>query len=189
MGIIAIIPGLIAAYVAFRDSPAKAFLNIYLPVLLLLPEYYRWVVPMLPDPTFSQAAIIPIVCLFLFREWKHWRWSITDFLMFGFAFCMGLSEYVTAGYPDAQNLMFDMVASVVFPYIAAKGLIEPKGLRLAFARRFSILLFAVSVISLFEFRFGMTPWQIVFNRFFAGQGEEWVTTFRYGFARVAGPYG
>lgn len=189
MGIIAIIPGLFAWYFAVRRSPQSAFLNVYIPVLLLLPEYYRWVLPLLPDPTFSQAAILPIMGVLLLREWKQWRWSITDFLIIGFAFCVGLSEFVNAGYNDAQNLMFDMLTSVVFPYIAAKALIEPKGLRMAFARRFSILLFAVSVVSVFEFRLGMTPWQIVFNRFFPGQGEGWVTTFRYGFARVAGPYG
>jgi hypothetical protein len=85
--------------------------------------------------------------------------------------------------------MFDMAASVVLPYVLAKGLIEPNRMRVPFARRLAWLLFIVSVVSIFEFRMGMTPWQLLLNRFFPGQGEGWVTTFRYGFARIAGPYG
>jgi hypothetical protein len=189
MGIIAIIPGLIAAYIALRQSPAKAFLNVYLPVLLLLPEYYRWVVPMLPDPTFSQAAILPIFAVYFMRERKQWRFSPIDILVFGLAFCIGFSEYQNTGYKEAQNLMFDMLASLVLPYVAAKGLIASHGLNVAVARRMAILLFAVSLISIFEFRMGMTPWQLALNRFFPGQADGWITTFRYGFARVAGPYG
>ena len=189
MGIIAALPGLFAAIVALRRSPAAAFLKIYIPVLLLLPEYYRWVVPLLPDPTFSQAAILPIVVVFLWREGRAWKFSAMDFLILSFAFFVGYSEYANAGYKEAQNLMFDMIGWVLFPYIAAKGLIEPKGMRVAFARRFAFLLFVVSICSLYEFKMGTTPWQIVFNRFFPGQGDGWVTTFRYGLPRIAGPYG
>jgi hypothetical protein len=189
MGIIAVLPGLIAAYIAWRRSAQIALLDVYLPVLLLLPEYYRWVVPALPDPTFSQATILPIAAVFFLREFRHWRYSWNDGLVLAFAACIGYSEYINTGYKEAQNLMFDMVASVVLPYMMAKGLIEPKGMRVAFARRFAWLLFVVSVVSIFEFRMGMTPWQMVLNRFFPGQGEGWITTFRYGFARIAGPYG
>lgn len=189
MGIIVLLPGLFAAWLAIRRSPQTAFLDVYLPVVLLLPEYYRWVVPALPDPTFSQAAILPIAAVFLIREFRRWRFSWNDGLILAFAACIGLSEYVNAGYKEAQNLLFDMIASVVLPYMLAKGLIEPNRMRVAFARRFVWLLFLVSAISVFEFRMGMTPWQIVFNRFFPGQGEGWITTFRYGLARVAGPYG
>jgi hypothetical protein len=189
MGIIALLPGLYAAYVALRRSPQIAFLSVYLPVLLLLPEYYRWIVPGLPDPTFSQSAILPIAGIYVMREARRWRFSVNDFLIGAFALSVGYSELSNAGFKEAQNLMFDMAASVVLPYVLAKGLIEPYRMRVAFAKRFAWLIFLVSVISVFEFRMGMTPWQVVFNPFFPGQGDGWVTTFRYGFARIAGPYG
>jgi hypothetical protein len=189
MGFIVAIPAIIALYWAIRYSAASAFISVYLPVLLLLPEYYRWSIPGLPDPTFSQAAILPIALICLPKALGVWRWSLADFLILGFAGCVALSEYENSGYNEAQNLMFDMLASVVLPYIVAKALIEPNGLRVAFARKFAFLIFAVCVISVYEFRFGRTPWQNFLNPFFPGQGEAWVTTFRYGFARVAGPYG
>jgi hypothetical protein len=188
MGFLPLIPALVAAFIAFRRSASQAFLDVYLPVLLLLPMYYRWVIPALPDPTFEQAAILPIAAAFFFRECKGWRFSFMDLLVCGLALCIGYSEYLNAGYKEAQNLMFDMVASVVLPYLLTKGLVEPRGLRVAFARRLVVLMFAVSLISVYEFRMGITPWKMM-NRLFPGQGEEWVTTFRYGFARIAGPYG
>ncbi len=189
MQFIAGIPGILAAIVALSKGVPAAFLNVYLPVLFLLPDYYRWVLPALPDPTFNEAAILPIAGLFLWQFRRKWRFSLMDLLVLAFACAMGYSEFLNSGFADAQNLMFDQIAAFVFPYMLAKGLIEPNGLRVAFARRLVILLFAVSLVSVYEFRFGMTPWQLIFGRFFPGQGEGWVTTFRWGFARVAGPYG
>jgi hypothetical protein len=177
----------VAAIVAFRRSASRAFLDVYIPVLLLLPMTYRWIVPALPDPTFQQAAILPVALVWFFRERSKWRFTVTDFLMFGLAIWMGVSEFLNTDYKESQNLMFDMLGDVVLPYALTKALIEPQGLRTAMARRIVILLFAVSVVSVYEFRMGMTPWAFL-GRLFPYQGLEWVTTFRYGFTRIAGPY-
>lgn len=187
MEFVTAIAGLLAAIVAMRHSASRAFLDVYIPALLLLPMTYRWMVPVLPDPTFEQAAILPVAFVWFFRERRRWQFTATDVLMFGLAIWIGLSEYLNAGYKEAQNLMFDMVSTVVLPYALTKALIEPQGLRTALARRIVILLFAVSVISVYEFRMGQTPWAWM-GRLFPGQGTEWYTTFRYGFTRIAGPY-
>lgn len=189
MQLLAIVPGIWAAIVAFTKSPQKAFLSVYIPVLLCLPDYYRWIVPGIPKPSFSHAAILPIAFAFILKGGWRWRVSVSDFLVLGFAFFIGYSEYTNAGYKDAQNLMFEMICLVVLPYVLSKGLIEPTGLRVAFGKRLVFCLFVVSVISLYEFKFASTPWRMVLDRFFPGQGDGWVTTFRWGFARVAGPYG
>jgi len=188
MQFLPIFPALIAAYVAIRYTPARAFLQVYIPVLLLLPMYFRWVIPVLPDPTFEQATILPIAAVFLWRHGKDWKFSFADVLIVSFAGSIGLSEYLNTNYNEAQNLMFDMVASVVFPYMLAKGLIEPYQLRVRFAKKIVMMLLIVSILSVYEFRMGITPWFLM-RHFFPGQGLEWVTTFRYGFARISGPYG
>ena len=186
---LAILPGIWAAIVAFSESPQQALLNVYIPVLLCLPDYYRWIVPGIPKPSFSHAAILPIAAAFLLTGRLKWRFSLGDFLVVGFAFLVGYSEYTNNGYKEAQNLMFEMLCLVVLPYILTKGLVEPNGLRVAFAKRLVFCLFIVSVVSVYEFKFASTPWRIALDRFFPGQGDGWVTTFRWGFARVAGPYG
>lgn len=188
MGFLPIIPALIAAYVAMRQSAWHAYLNVYIPVLLLLPMYYRWVLPMLPDPTFEQATILPVAAVFLFRDGgSRWKFTMMDFFIGAFACCIGISEYVNAGYNEAQNLMFDMIATVVLPYVLSKGLLQNEARSIAVSKRMVMCFLAVSIVSVYEFRMGVTPW-IVLRRFYPGQGLEWGTSFRYGFARIAGPY-
>ena len=170
------LPAILAAIVAFRRGPQWAFVDVYLPVLLLLPDYYRWPLPGLPDPTFNQAAILPVAALAIARFGRLWRFSFTDLLVAGLAFSIGYSEYVNAGYAEAQNLMFDMAASVVLPYFCAKLLVEPLGLRTACARRIVWMLFLVSLISVYEFRFGTTPFRLLLDRFFPWQADGWATT-------------
>lgn len=189
MSALALIPGLIALIVGLRRSAQVALLNVYLPVLILMPEYYRWRVPLLPKVTPSHAAIIGVIIVALIRKQLKWRFSFTDVLMIALAAGMSISEYTNAGYKEAQNLTFDMLGWLVLPYLATKALVEPLGLRVLFARRIAFLMFVVSVISLYEFRLGRTLFRLPFDPFFPGQGTGWVTTFRYGFARVAGPYG
>lgn len=189
MNIVALIPGIIAAIVGLRRSAHAAFLNVYLPVLLMIPEYYRWRVPLLPKVTPSHAAILGVFVAALIRKELRWRPSLTDILMMGLVLAMSVSEYSNAGYKEAQNLTFDMLAWLFLPYLATKALVEPNGLRVLFAKRIVFLLFLVSIISVYEFRFGRTAFRMPFDPFFNGQGSGWVTTFRYGFARIAGPYG
>jgi hypothetical protein len=184
---VTVFAGLAAAVVAIRRSPARAFLDVYIPVLLLLPMTYRWVLPVVPDPTFEQAAIIPIAVVYFLRRHPRWEFTVTDGLVFGLSVWMVVSEFVNVGHKEAQNILFDTVCTVVLPYVLTKALIEPLRLRTALARRIVILLFAVCIISIYEFRMGQSAWAWM-GRLFPGQGTEWYTTFRFGFTRVAGPY-
>jgi hypothetical protein len=187
---IVLIPGIIAALWGLRFGPVRVFLNFYLPTLFLLPEYYRWTVPGIPKVTFSQ----PVILVTAYAIWSHggfkrWKFTLTDVLVFCFVASFSISEYVNKGYKESQNLTFDMLAWFLLPYIVAKAIVEPMGQRVAFMRRVVQLMAAIAVISLFEFRMGMTPFQFLLSRFFPYQGTGWVTTFRWGFARIAGPYG
>jgi hypothetical protein len=189
MTIIVLIPGIVAALIAFLRSPAQAFLSVYVPVLVLVPEYYRWTVPLLPKVTASQGTIVAILAVAIVRKALRWQPSQTDVLIFGLLLCIAVSEYTNAGYKEAQNLTFDMLAWFALPYVAGKCFIEPLGLRLQFARRLVFLIFVVAIVSCYEFRLGRTAFRIPLDPFFGGQGSGWVTTFRWGFARIAGPYG
>lgn len=177
-----------ATVVALRHGPGRALLTVYLPVLLLVPDGFRAITPGLPDPNFSQAAIIPILVVAVQRYRARWRLSWMDRLIVLFALCVAWSDYSGRGYADAQNLMFAMLFSVVAPYLVARLVIPAEGLHVAVARRIVILVFGVALVGLIEFRFGFNPFHAVLGRFFPGQGEGWVTTFRHGLARVAGPY-
>lgn len=189
MTILATLPGLVAVWWLCRHSYQKAYLDVYLFALFLLPGWCRYIVPGLPDPTFHEAALIPISAVFLLKGARKWKFSPMDVLVILFAGQVGYSEYINAGFSEAQNLMFDMLAAGVLPYVAAKGIIEPNGLRIAFAKRIVWLLAILTILFAYEWRFAYNPFRLVFDRFFPDQGSGWVTTFRYGLARTAGPYG
>lgn len=188
MQILALFPGLCAIVLLFFRSPARVFLDVYLPSVFLLPDYYRWVTEGLPDPSFHHAAVLPIVSVFLLTSVLRWRFSLLDFFVVGFAASVSYSEYLNVGYSEAQNLLFDQLCGVVFVYILTKGLIEPEGLRIAAAKRITLLLGMVAVSSVYEFKMAWNPYAGLLAPYFPDQ-LNWVTTFRWGFARVAGPYG
>lgn len=185
---IILLPGIIAFVVASRRSVGYAFLRVYVPTVLLLPDYYRAITPGLPDPTFSQSVCVALALRYAMAGFPGYRFSPNDLWVVGYALCVSFSEYRASGYSDAQNLMFGMLFGVVFPYIFAKSLIEPLGNRFVFAK-ICVLAFAfVAVLSSLETRMGLNLWHLLLDRFFPGQGESWGTTFRFGLARAAGPY-
>jgi O-Antigen ligase len=186
---IAYLPGLLTYYVAQNYSIQKAFIWVYLPTMLLLPDYYRAITPGLPDPTFNQSASVALFAVFVMRGSPGYKFSMTDLLVGGSAICVSISEYLASGYSDAQNLMFFELTSVFFPYLFAKSLIEPFNLRYDFAKCVVLCLSVVFFMNLFENKFGYNLWQAYLGLFFPGQGQGWVTTFRFGLARAAGPYG
>ena len=172
-----------------RKSYIWAFLDVYLPIVLCIPAWPRWVLPGLPDPTFQEAAILPIITVFLIRGRRFYRFSIFDLLVAAFIFMQGLSEYLNAGYAEAQNLMFDVLFNGLVPYLLAKCLLQTFDLRVRFLKRFVWCACIVIGISLYEAKFSYNLYKLVFDRLFASEGDVWVTTFRYGLARIAGPYG
>ena len=186
---IAYLPGIWVYYFAQKRTVQQGFIWAYLPVLLLLPDYYRAITPGLPDPTFSQGAACALFAVFAMQGFPGYKFSATDIMVGIYAFAVSVSEYLASGYSDAQNLMFFELTSVLFPYLFAKSLIEPFNLRYDFAKSLVLCLCVVFVMNLWENKFGYNLWQTYLGMFFPGQGQGWVTTFRFGLARAAGPYG
>ncbi|NOS87939.1 MAG: O-antigen ligase family protein, partial [Methylococcaceae bacterium] len=188
LSFIAYLPGFLAYYVAQNHSPSKAFVWVYMPSLLLLPDYFRAITPGLPDPSFNQSASIALFAVFLMQGAPGYRFSYTDLVVGFYAFAVSYSEFLASGYSDAQNLMFFELTSVLFPYIFAKSLVEAFSLRYDFAKSIVLCLSVVFVFNLFENKFGYNLWQAYLGMFFPGQADGWITTFRFGLARAAGPY-
>ncbi|MCP3018484.1 O-antigen ligase family protein [Cupriavidus basilensis] len=178
---------LIAAFaVAVRQTPGRALLVVYLPVLLLIPSTFHATVS--TSPNFNQLAILAIVLVALPRHLLRWRPSVCDLAVIALVVAVACSEYIAAGYKEAQNLTFVMLTSVAMPYFAARWLIPGEQLHVPAARCIVLLLALVSVVNAWEFRFGVNLFHLLPGKFFPGQGEGWVTTFRYGVARTAGPF-
>jgi hypothetical protein len=188
---IVLLPGILAWWTAASQSLESALIGVYLPVLMLIPDNFSLPIDGLPDPNFSQCAILPIglaVCWkAVFR--REWKFSVLDFFVFAYVAWQFISDFYNVGYGDAQNLSFDVVTLCLLPYVCGKALIEATGSRTQFARRFVWLLFVVSLLSVYEFKMGISLFRPAIGRFFPGQTSGWYTQIRWGFGRIAGPYG
>jgi len=181
--------GVVAGLIAIvRYSPGKALVWAYVPVLLVVPDTFHAITPGLPDPSSNVAVMIPIFFATLARYARFWKPSVADLLVIAIASVMTYSEYQASGYSEAQNLLSGTLFQIVAPYLVARLVIEREGLHVELAKRIVIIVFGIALIGLFEFKFGWNPFLVLPEKVFSGQGLGWVTTFRYGFARVAGPY-
>jgi len=207
MSLIILLPAIACWAVIAKWSTRRALLDVYLPVLLLLPQYYILRAPHLPPITFADAAILPLGLAFLANGMRGWRMGWMDVCVLGFAASQGISEGLSAvlqggGSPNPLGtnlangaLMFiNGLMAIVIPYIAGKLLIERPDasgttLRRKFAGRFAMLLAIVSVISIHDFITGRNTWLAIGGFLFPTQFVFWPPQMRWGFGRIAGPFG
>ena len=178
---------LISAIVVVLRSPERAFLGVYLPVLMLIPDGYSWGNPSL---TLYEFAIIPLgiaLCLQILHG-PRWRWSITDLCVLGYLVWTVVSQFHANGRIGIFNHIVHLFTLNVFPYMAGKLLIEQKGLRVALMKRTVFFVFLACSLCIFEFRLGVNPLRQVFDWIFSVE-DPWPTQLRYGFGRASGTFG
>jgi hypothetical protein len=213
MDLIILLPA-VACWVALARGPIRrALLNVYLPAVLLLPQYYSLRFPHLPPLTFADAAILPLGAALWVKEMRRWRLEWMDLWVLSLAVSAGLSEGLSTALangtwkqllavnvpPLEGNLangglqLFAGLCTMVLPYMLGKLLIEQQGAgghpaRKRVVRRMVVLLAFVAGIGIFDFLTGKSIWQMVFRHFFPGQPVAWPVQMRWGFGRAAGPY-
>ena len=177
----------ISLSVTILFKPEKAFLNVYLPVLLMTPVAYKIKIGPFPDIHLDQAALLPIIPFFLFYRILYWRFSFMDLLVLAYVLSYSLSDYISDSLWQAQNTFIKAITQVFLPYILAKALIEPLNLGVAFAKRFVVCLFIDALAMVLELISGKNPFLQIFWQFFPGETFGYGPP-RFGFNRVYGPF-
>ncbi len=188
MQIVVLLPALVSGFVCLVISPSYALAFVYLPVLLLLQDAYLWSFPGMPEVAFHHAALLPILLMAPFGRNARWYLKTTDVLVLALALLFGLAQYRTQGPAAARNLMFDVVCTVLGPYIVGTLLIEQERRRVEFMQLFVRLLAIVTLISVWQFRMGTNLFELACTIFFPDQPPGG-SGYRFGFARISGPYG
>lgn len=156
-----LVPGLISFFLVWRGRIETAFLSVYLPCLLLLPDEYSLRLPHLPPLSAAEFALIPLGFVGLSRLVRSGSFALMDLLVVLFAASVGLSEILHA--PVINDGIFAaMIAfiSMVLAYAAGRQLIEPD-LRLATMRRFVILVLLDGPFGLYEWKMGSSLYGIL----------------------------
>src|SRR5882757_11372843 len=151
MPFITLIPGLICIIVLLRGRTQDAFLNVLLPVLLLIPVDYYLTIRPIPPINMVDAVLFPLCIGMLIRDLPRWRFSRTDIWLLLYLFSFGYADY-KAGQPTAAILRwFITLMTGLVPYMAGKLLIEQGGIRIKTVKRFISLLFIASIFGMYEY--------------------------------------
>src|SRR5262249_27210428 len=137
-----------------------AFLSVYLPSLLLLPQDYSLRVPHLPPFSAAEFALIPIGVVAISQHLRSGSLRLMDALVFLFWVSWSASEIV--GEPVTNDGILNAVSAIVFylmAYATGRRLIEPD-LRLETVRRIVIFILLLGPIGLYEWRFLQSPYAI-----------------------------
>ena len=181
--VIIAIPGIVALIVCIQRGPELAFLNVFLPALLLLPQNIGWTIS--GQLTFADTAILPIAAFLLFRSKPKWQWSTIDFPVISLVAISVIAEGMNKGYKlGSQNLALQELFSILLPYFAAKQMFRHPEFAFDVAKRFTLTLTIVAIVSVYEFRMGSDLFALPFVAFSPAYG-----LLRGGFMRIAGPYG
>jgi hypothetical protein len=180
MSAIFLIPGLISLFFVLRRRTDTAFLSVYLPCLLLLPDVYALRIPHLPPLSAADFALLPLSVVG-FSRLRSRSFALMDVLVLLYAASVGLSEILHA--PVLNDGIFGAIGAfvtMVFPYVVGRQLIEPD-LRFATVRRFVTLVLLDGIPGLFELRMGQSLYGIFSEKFLGGPIQM---QYRNGHSRV-----
>ncbi|GGG93450.1 O-antigen ligase family protein [Silvibacterium dinghuense] len=179
---------LVASIVVMRQhSIRRAVLDVYLPVLLLIPPFYSLRLPHLPSLTFVDMAIFPIGLALMFRYGQMRQVRRADIWLVCFVGGIYYSELSNTGAPNAGLVLFGALASAIMPYLIGRLLLEEDGMREQAIRRMVILLFIVGILCAPEYRLGINVFTRTVGVFFPDQ-RPWLAQIRGGLTRASGPY-
>jgi hypothetical protein len=181
-----LVPLFISAFLVLNKKADKAFINVYLPCLLICPTYYMIRLPHLPPISPASGSLLPIGLSVLFAPRIPWRLKRMDLWVVLFMVSIGLSETLREGDPKAGMLIWlQDFLEMFIPYIVGRQIIEPK-LRLETVKRIIFLFVWTTPFALYEYRFGVNPFTTIGSYF--GIAGGWFVQLRGGHARVAGPF-
>ena len=156
MKLLLLVPGLISLFLVLRGRIETAFLSVYLPCLLCLPDGYRLRMPHLPPTSVAQFALIPLGVVGIVKLLRRCSFALMDLLVLLYAASLGLSEILHASLlNDGIFSAVDAFISYFLAYVAGRTLIEPE-LRIATVRRFVALVLLNGFPGLYEWRMGQS---------------------------------
>jgi hypothetical protein len=178
----------IITLVKLRQGVVSAMLDVFLPVLLLMPAIYFLRIPHIPLISCYGVVLLPLAIAALCRYPRNWRFQRADLWVLGYALAGIYTDYINLGIKDAlYNLFEPGFLGGVFAYVIGKLMIEQTGCREQFVKRLAILLAAVGFLSISEFTARRNLFVAATHRFF-GYVDYWRDQYRAGFLRIKGPF-
>jgi hypothetical protein len=188
MGVLFLVPGIISLIFVIRGRVESAFLFVYLPALLLIPNGYALRLPHLPEISAAEWALLPIGWVALTRQLRSGIPSFMDILIAAFMFSSAASEVLHERVlNDGIFSWFDSFMSIGLTYLVGRRIIEP-GIRLATARQFVLMLLWLGPVALIDWRLGQNLYGVMGFRIFGVDEVQTSIQLRAGHGRVAASF-
>lgn len=169
-----------------RKGPQEAFLEVFLPFFLLMPFMFFVNIPGLPDPNFTQAAILPILYV-LVRDYRNlFKFDRMEILLTTYVVIRVFNDLINRGYSDAQNYLFYMLSTLIGPYLIGKYLINSRNMDVKTSKTFVLIFLILFPMFLYEAKFWINPIFQILSGFFPGSWSG--LSIRWGLARTAGTF-
>ncbi|MFL6426771.1 MAG: O-antigen ligase family protein [Acidobacteriaceae bacterium] len=178
---------LVALIAVWRLGPERAVVGVVLPVMMLWPYGTGWKFKGV-ELDIMDAVVLPVAVALAFKYARRWRYSLADLLVFFYCFSTLLSNWNADGQSAGLALGTAMAFSCFPPYIIGRVAVERPGFRVALVKRFAFLAFVISLLSLYEYRMERNFFRIWSDKIFHNTSHL-ILQLRWGYGRIAGPYG
>jgi hypothetical protein len=163
-----------------------AFLNVYLPCLILLPDYYAFRIPHFPPESAASWALLPLGLSLLFSPIPRLKLRRLDLWVTLYALSFAASELSREPNPkDGAVLLGSYVSTVFLAYIVGRRVIEPS-LRVATAQRIILLFVCLTPFIIYEYVY-RNPWIMMASHFHLDITSS--VQIRHGSPRVQASFG
>ena len=187
MGAITILPALFTAIATVTVGFREALVYVGLPALVLLPNYYTWSLPGLPDARFRNYLLLVLgIALVASRDRSLYRFHPVDLVPLAFLLTTAMSQ----GQAESLGAMRHQVASgamlLIAPWVLGRAAANHSGLLCGIVRCLLLCGAFIGLVAPFEARFGRNPFD--FLRGIWGHDVPWDgALYRLGLRRTAGP--
>jgi O-Antigen ligase len=177
----------IALIVIWRMGPERAVLGLVVPVMMLWPYGTGWKFKGV-ELDIMDAVVIPVAVALVFKYARRWRYTLVDLLIFFYCFSTLLSNWNADGQSAGLALGTAMALSCFPAYIIGRVAVERPGFRVALVKRYAFLAFVISIFSVYEYRMEWNFFRIWSDKLFHNSSHL-ILQMRWGYGRIAGPYG
>jgi hypothetical protein len=185
MSYLFLLPGLITLLLVVRGKVNTAFLWVYLPALLLIPNGFAARIPHVPPISAAQAALIPIGIVALFRLAKKGFPSFMDILVFLFVASICVTEVLRERVTnDGLFAATESFLSIFVVYAVGRTIIEPD-LRKQTVKQIVILMLLLGPIGLVEWRLGQNVYGLIGQNIFHVYETHATVQYRAGRGRIS----
>lgn len=182
-----LLPTLIALAMIHTKSAARVAQIVYIPCLMIIPAYMEFRVGGLFLNVTSLVSML-VASAGLMKSFRTLKFTAMDACVIVYAISAYLADAHTHEFKVALYAFLWSVSKCVFPYLIGRTLIEQTGMRTDFAKTLVVCLAIIGVASVWEFRMETNLFQIAVDRI-THTTSLWGRQVRWGFGRIAGPYG